>query len=122
MGLLNLGSNSLTGKIPPSLGHINLSMLNLWNNSMFGALPSTLQNSSFIMLDFSENHFNGSVPEWIGDRHSRLKVLSLRSNNFDGHIPHKFCDLQYLQNLDLAHKNISDILFECIISAERTRG
>ncbi|MBA0619304.1 hypothetical protein Godav_028504 [Gossypium davidsonii] len=89
LGLLNLGSNSLTGKIPPSLGHINLSMLNLWNNSMFGALPSTLQNSSLIMLDFSENHFNGSVPEWIGDKHSRLKVLSLRSTNFDGRIPHK---------------------------------
>ncbi|MBA0861311.1 hypothetical protein Goshw_026701 [Gossypium schwendimanii] len=113
LGLLNLGSNSLTGKIPPSLGHINLSMLNLWNNSMFGALPSTFQNFTFIMLDFSENHFNGSVPEWIRDKHSRLKVLSLRSNNFDGHIPHKSCDLQYLQNLDLAHNNISGTISKC---------
>ncbi|KAK8329584.1 hypothetical protein V6Z11_A11G343600, partial [Gossypium hirsutum] len=113
LGLLNLGSNSLTGKIPPSLGHINLSMLNLRNNSMFGALPSTLQNSSLIMLDFSENHFNGSVPEWIGDKHSRLKVLSLRSNHFDGHIPHRICDLQYLQNLDLAHNNISGTIPKC---------
>ncbi|PPR97307.1 hypothetical protein GOBAR_AA23361 [Gossypium barbadense] len=113
LGLLNLGSNSLTGKIPPSLGHINLSMLNLRNNSMFGALPSTLQNSSLIMLDFSENHFNGSVPEWIGDKHSRLKVLSLQSNHFDGHIPHRICDLQYLQNLDLAHNNISGTIPKC---------
>nr|KJB45946.1 hypothetical protein B456_007G339700 [Gossypium raimondii] len=113
LGHLNLGSNSLTGKIPPSLGHINLSMLNLRNNSMFGALPSTLQNSSLIMLDFSENHFNGSVPEWIRDKHSRLKVLSLRSNNFDGHIPHKICDLQYLQNLVLAHDNISGTIPKC---------
>ncbi|MBA0716633.1 hypothetical protein Golax_015447, partial [Gossypium laxum] len=52
-------------------------------------------------------------PEWIRDKHSRLKVLSLRSNNFDGHIPHKSCDLQYLQNLDLAHNNISGTISKC---------
>ncbi|MBA0561727.1 hypothetical protein Golob_018528, partial [Gossypium lobatum] len=97
-GLLNLGSNSLTGQIPPSLGHINLSMLNLWNNSMFGALPSTLQNSSFIMFDFSENHFNGSVPEWIRDKHSRLKNLGLAHNNISGTISKCFSNLTAMAN------------------------
>ncbi|KAL1075230.1 hypothetical protein V6Z11_D11G346400 [Gossypium hirsutum] len=64
--LLNLGSNNLTGKIPPSLWHLNLKMLNLQNNTMFGELPSTLQNSpNFIMFDLSENRFSGSVPAWI---------------------------------------------------------
>ncbi|XP_052479027.1 receptor-like protein EIX2 [Gossypium raimondii] len=112
--LLNLGSNNLTGKIPPSLWHLNLTMLNLRNNTMFGELPSTLQNSPhFIMFDVSENHFSGSVPAWIGDKLSNLVILSLRSNNFDGHIPHKICDLQFLQNLDLAHNNISGVIPKC---------
>ncbi|KAH1084071.1 hypothetical protein J1N35_023832 [Gossypium stocksii] len=112
--LLNLGSNNLTGKIPPSLWHLNLTMLNLRNNTMFGELPSTLQNSPYlIMLDLSENHFSGSVPAWIGDKLSNLVILSLRSNNFDGHIPHKICDLQFLQNLDLAHNNISGVIPKC---------
>ncbi|KAL1146050.1 hypothetical protein V6Z11_A11G343800 [Gossypium hirsutum] len=111
---LNLGSNNLTVKIPPSLGHKNLLVLNLRNNSMFGELPSTLQNSTrLIMLDLSENHFNGNVPAWLGEKLSNLVVLSLRSNNFDGHIPHKICDLQYLQNLDLAHNNISGVIPKC---------
>ncbi|XP_017604592.1 receptor-like protein EIX2 [Gossypium arboreum] len=112
--ILNLGSNKLTGKIPPSLGHLNLSVLNLRNNSMFGELPSTLQNSTgLIMLDHSENHFNGNIPAWIGEKHSTLVVLSLRSNNFGGHIPHKICDLQFLQNMDLAHNNISGVIPKC---------
>ncbi|KAH1084065.1 hypothetical protein J1N35_023826 [Gossypium stocksii] len=112
--LLNLGSNNLTGKIPPSLWHLNLAMLNLRNNKMFGELPSTLQDSPyFTMLDLSENHFSGSIPAWIGDKLSNLVILSLRSNNFDGHIPHKICNLQFLQNLDLAHNNISGVIPKC---------
>nr|KJB45928.1 hypothetical protein B456_007G338700 [Gossypium raimondii] len=114
LNLLNLGSNNLTGKIPPSLWHLNLKMLNLRNNTIFGKLPSTLQNSpNLIMFDLSENHFSGSVPAWIGDKLSNLVILSLRSNNFDGRIPHKICDLQFLQNLDLAHNNISGVIPKC---------
>ncbi|KAA3476106.1 LRR receptor-like serine/threonine-protein kinase GSO2 [Gossypium australe] len=112
--VLNLGSNNLTGKIPPSLWHLNLSMLNIRNNTMFGELPSTLQNFPFLrMLDLSENHFSGSIPTWIGDKLSSLVILSLRSNNFNGHIPRKVCDLQFLQNLDLAHNNISGVIPKC---------
>ncbi|MBA0633623.1 hypothetical protein Godav_005403, partial [Gossypium davidsonii] len=121
---LNLGSNNLTGKIPPSLGNRKLGVLNLRNNSMFGELPSTLQNSTrLMMLDLSENNFNGNLPAWIGEKLSNLVVLSLRSNNFDGHIPHKICDLQYLQNLDLAHNNISGVIPKCFnnLSAMATK-
>ncbi|KAB2059574.1 hypothetical protein ES319_A11G314900v1 [Gossypium barbadense] len=103
LNILNLGSNNLTGKIPPSLGYINLSMLNLRNNTMFGEFPSTLQNSTNLII----------VPAWIGDKLSNLVILSLRSNNFDGHIPHNICDLQFLQNLDLAHNNISGVIPKC---------
>ncbi|KAL4377129.1 hypothetical protein GQ457_02G033900 [Hibiscus cannabinus] len=81
---------------------------------MFGELPSALQNCKrLIILDLSENHFSGSVPAWMGDKLSRLEVLRLRSNKLDGHIPHKICALQYLQNLDLAHNNISGAIPKC---------
>ncbi|MBA0619311.1 hypothetical protein Godav_028504, partial [Gossypium davidsonii] len=86
LAYLNLGNNNLTGKIPLTLGQTNPSTLNLRNNRMFGELPSTMQNSTnLIMLDLSENHFNGSVPAWI----------------------------EFLQNLDLAHNNISGVIPKC---------
>ncbi|KAK8329586.1 hypothetical protein V6Z11_A11G343400 [Gossypium hirsutum] len=108
LGYLNLEKNKLIGKIPPSLGHLNLFVLNLRSNDMFGELPSTLQHSTrLITLDLSDNHFNGSVPAWIGDKLSKLEILILRSNTLDGHIPQKICQLQSLQILDLGHNNIS---------------
>nr|KJB45942.1 hypothetical protein B456_007G339300 [Gossypium raimondii] len=111
---LNLENNNLTGKIPPSLGHLNLSVLNLRNNDMFGELPSTLQlSTSLIILDLSDNHFSGSVPTWIGDKLSKHEILSLRSNNFDGHIPQKICQLQSLRILDLGNNNISGSIPKC---------
>ncbi|TYI57594.1 hypothetical protein E1A91_D11G292600v1 [Gossypium mustelinum] len=108
---LDLSSNRLTGPFPrvfPTLEDLILSNNSFLgflsefkfqivgivgsNNSMSGELPYTLQNStSSIILDLSENYFSGSIPEWIGDKLSNLVVLSLRSNNFDGHIPHKIC-------------------------------
>ncbi|TYG96345.1 hypothetical protein ES288_A11G342900v1 [Gossypium darwinii] len=108
--ILNLGSNKLTGEIPPSLWRLNLTMLNLRNNTMFGEFPSTLQNSPYlIMLDLSENHFSGSVPAWIGDKLSNLVILSLRSNNFDGHIPHKIFIPKCFNNLSaMATTNKTD--------------
>ncbi|XP_040960343.1 receptor-like protein EIX2 [Gossypium hirsutum] len=111
---LNLENNNLTGKIPPSLGHLNLSVLNLRNNDMFGELTSTLQlSTSLIILDLSDNHFSGSVPTWIGDKLSKHEILSLRSNNFDGHIPQKICQLQSLRILDLGNNNISGSIPKC---------
>ncbi|MBA0702333.1 hypothetical protein Goari_020406, partial [Gossypium aridum] len=81
---------------------------------MFGELPYTLQHSTrLIMLDLSDNHFNGSVPAWIGDKLSKFEILSLRSNNFDGHIPQKICQLQSLQILDLGSNNISGAIPKC---------
>ncbi|MBA0654685.1 hypothetical protein Goklo_021636, partial [Gossypium klotzschianum] len=114
LGYLNLENNNLTGKIPPSLGHLNLLVLNLRSNGMSGGLPSTLQHSTrLIMLDLSDNHFSGSVPTWIGDKLSKLEILSLRSNNFDGHLPQKICQLQSLRILDLGHNNISGAIPKC---------
>ncbi|PPS10241.1 hypothetical protein GOBAR_AA10388 [Gossypium barbadense] len=101
MVVLYIDKNLISGNIPDCWNH--------WQE-----LPSTLQNSlHLVMLDLSENHFSGSIPAWIGDKLSNLAILSLRSNNFDGHIPHKICDLQFLQNLDLAHNNISRVIPKC---------
>ncbi|KAE8684044.1 putative Disease resistance family protein / LRR family protein [Hibiscus syriacus] len=114
LGILNLGNNNLTGRIP-SLGDASLQMLNLRNNSMFGELPSTLRSCrDLVLLDLSENHFSGRIPAWICDKLSNLMVLSLRSNNFVGHIPHKICALQSLQILDLGHNDISGAIPKCL--------
>ncbi|PPD66217.1 hypothetical protein GOBAR_DD36906 [Gossypium barbadense] len=107
--LLNLGSNNLTGKIPPSLWHLNLKMLNLRNNTMFGELPSTLQNSpNLIMFDLSENHFSGSVPAWIGreDEYGStlglVTSMDLSANSLTGEIPKEIGSLVGLLSLNFS--------------------
>ncbi|KAG4123121.1 hypothetical protein ERO13_D11G308300v2, partial [Gossypium hirsutum] len=114
MVALYIDINLLIGEIPYCWNHWeNLAYLNLGNNNLTGKIPPTLGYTNPFMLDLSENHFSGSVPTWIGDKLSNLVVLSLRSNNFDGYIPRKICDLQFLQNLDLGHNNISGVIPKC---------
>ncbi|KAB2059556.1 hypothetical protein ES319_A11G313100v1, partial [Gossypium barbadense] len=114
---LNLGSNNLTGKIPPSLGHKNLLVLNLRNNSMFGELPSTLQNyTRFIMLDLSENHFNslnfsgnlrtGNIPDNIGNM-ELMESLDLSMNRLNGEIPSSFSNLYFLNHFNVSYNNLT---------------
>ncbi|XVE62759.1 hypothetical protein DITRI_Ditri06bG0145200 [Diplodiscus trichospermus] len=55
----------------------------------------------------------GSIPAWIGVKLSNLVVLTLRSNYFQGYIPHQICNLNSLQILDLGYNNISVAIPKC---------
>ncbi|ONI23078.1 hypothetical protein PRUPE_2G169000 [Prunus persica] len=84
---LDLGDQSLQGKISPKLVH--------------------LQHLEYFYLSF--NNFNWSkIPDFIGSM-SNLRHLDLSSANFGGEIPYQLENLTHLQYLDLSSNGYSII-------------
>ncbi|KAH0724221.1 hypothetical protein KY285_000082 [Solanum tuberosum] len=109
--LLNLRSNNLEGTIPQCLGEMStVQILDLSNNSLSGTInttfsienqfiiirlgrnklegkvPPSLINCKYLeLLDLGNNELNDTFPKWLGDL-PNLKVLTLRSNKFNGPI------------------------------------
>ena len=90
-----------------------LEFLHLYNK-FSGKLPSLKNSEELVILDVGENEFVGSIPSWIGRRCSSLMILSLRSNNFHGHILEELCALTSLQLLDLSLNKISRRIPRCV--------
>ena len=90
-----------------------LEFLHLYNK-FSGKLPSLKNCEELVILDVGENEFVESIPSWIGRRCSSLMILSLRSNNFHGHILEELCALTSLQLLDLSHNKISGRIPRCV--------
>ncbi|KAL5737633.1 hypothetical protein ACOSP7_030394 [Xanthoceras sorbifolium] len=107
--VLNLGNNEFTGNLPPSMGNLSdLQSLTLRKNNLSGVIPFvSLKNCTKLeVLDVAENQFAGNILTWIGERFLRMKILKLRSNNFQGLLPMELCRLSSLQILDLAYNNL----------------
>ncbi|XP_050259692.1 receptor-like protein EIX2 [Quercus robur] len=137
--LLELASNFITGRIPPSIGMLkNLEILILRSNSLFGELPPhwedlwslNLLDEQFPLiwrnctklanLDLGGYKFYGNLPTWIGGSVSSLLRLSLRSNLFVGDIPQQLCLLSNLQILDLAQNDLSGAIPSCLGNMSKT--
>ncbi|XP_047964983.1 LRR receptor-like serine/threonine-protein kinase EFR [Salvia hispanica] len=101
---LNLSYMSLSGTIPPQLGHLSfLVSLDLTSNLFVGALPpelSLLHRLKFISLLL--NNFTGDIPALFGQL-PKLEYLNLRNNSFTGSIPKCLSNLTNLQFLDLTY-------------------
>ena len=70
---LILGTNGLSGEIPPELGSLsNLIDLDLSTGGSY--------------LDLSSKGLSGEIPAWLGSL-SNLERLFLHSNDFSGEIP-----------------------------------
>ncbi|PWZ41036.1 putative LRR receptor-like serine/threonine-protein kinase [Zea mays] len=123
---LNLSSQSLQGRISPSLGNLTfLRILDLSYNSFFGQLPllsrpvrlqdlvlnnNQLQSfpidaltncSSLHAIDLSSNMFTGPIPASIGSL-PNLTYLYLYANSFTGAIPSSLLNISKLQELVLS--------------------
>ncbi|TYH46803.1 hypothetical protein ES332_D11G364800v1, partial [Gossypium tomentosum] len=106
MEVLYIDKNLISGEIPDCWNRWqNLEFLNLGGNNLIGKIPP-LGHSKLFMLILRNN-------TWIGDKFSFLNILNLQSNNFDGRIPHKICDLLNILILDLTHNNISGTIPKC---------
>lgn len=102
LSLLYLSSNSITGKIPHSIGMLKeLKILSLKSNSLSGKLPPHWEDLDGLwVLDLAMNNISGNVPSSM--RHlSSLQVLSLSQNNLEGELPSFFGNYRFLQSLDL---------------------
>lgn len=99
---INLGSNALTGTLPPAIGNLTaLDTLELYGNQLTGNIPSEIGKLiSLNHLDLSPNQFTGTIPPEIGSL-TALRVLWLNNNKLTGAIPTELTNLTLLQNLYL---------------------
>ncbi|XP_019161089.1 PREDICTED: receptor-like protein 12 [Ipomoea nil] len=108
--LVNLGSNLLTGEIPPYLFSLpSLQTLYLNKNLLEGQVDEfdNASASQLHALDLSSNRLNGSIPNSFF-KLPKLSVLSLSSNFFSGKM--QFNDIEKLPDLsklDLSYNNIT---------------
>ncbi|XP_017976514.1 PREDICTED: putative receptor-like protein kinase At3g47110 [Theobroma cacao] len=75
---LDLGINSLSGVIPPSLGNLKmLNQLGLNHNNLHGTIPSSLGKcENLVALDLSDNNLSGNL--------KNLGQLSVSQNRLSG--------------------------------------
>jgi hypothetical protein len=85
---LKLGSNNLTGAIPPEIGELKgLTLLDLNSNKLYGEIPQSICNlTSLQALDFSANSFTGALPASLNKLHF-LSAFNVSSNDLEGPIP-----------------------------------
>ncbi|PWA61764.1 hypothetical protein CTI12_AA366080 [Artemisia annua] len=115
--VLDLGNNHLSGVIPECWEKLHVgSFLNLENNNLSGGIPRTLGYLSSLQ-SFSSMKMNwleaSQFPTWLGREVSLLRLVNLKSNHFDGNIPHEICYLTHIQILVLADNNLSGNIPRC---------
>ncbi|KHN11853.1 receptor-like protein 7 [Glycine soja] len=107
---INLGDNSLSGKVPPTLFTLPFLQELILSHNDFDGVLDEFQNASFSTLQFvdlSNNKFQGPIP--MSFLHLRsLGYLHLSSNKFNGTIRlDMFQKLQNLHILGLSDNNLT---------------
>ncbi|XP_019152156.1 PREDICTED: probable LRR receptor-like serine/threonine-protein kinase At3g47570 [Ipomoea nil] len=129
---LALGTNRLTGGIPPTFGNLSsLRVLGLEDNHLKGRIPheitrcwslnklslggnnftGTLSHSFFNMTSIQTfavfgNSLEGTIPSYIGHTMPNLEGFYFGGNKFHGTIPISFPNASKLQILDLPVNNL----------------
>ncbi|EEE61687.1 hypothetical protein OsJ_16160 [Oryza sativa Japonica Group] len=79
--LLDFSFNNITGPIPQALLNLNsLNYLFLGNNSLTGKLPTSI-GRSFRVLDFSYNQLSGYLPSWVSGKDLQFILPSMQYLN-----------------------------------------
>ncbi|XP_024969693.1 putative receptor-like protein kinase At3g47110 [Cynara cardunculus var. scolymus] len=100
LGLINVSYNSLSGEIPPELGQLeDLQELVLSKNRLSSNIPNSLGNlGNLTKIDLSNNELGGSIP--ISFRNfTRIISIDLSMNKLSGSIPTEVLDLPSLTTI-----------------------
>ncbi|XP_030958439.1 receptor-like protein 9DC3 [Quercus lobata] len=107
---LGLAGNEFEGKFPIFIFNLrNLNFLDISNNYLGGI--KWICNMTFLhVLDVSNNNFNGSLPECLHNMFSgsKLRMISLRGNKFQGLLPRSLANCTMLEAFDVSNNQFSD--------------
>ncbi|XP_048423949.1 receptor-like protein EIX2 [Pyrus x bretschneideri] len=104
---IDLSHNQLEGPLPLWC-FPNVYSLYLEGNLFSGPIPSNIDQMmpKLEELLLHENHLNGTIPPSIC-KMQKLKILSLRSNQFSGELPHAWNMESIMVFLDVGQNNLS---------------
>ncbi|KAB2615898.1 receptor-like protein 2 [Pyrus ussuriensis x Pyrus communis] len=87
-GMIDLGSNNISGSIPIEIGQLELLReLHLDNNNFLGDIPDQISDLKYLeILNLSLNQLSGKIP-WSITSLNFLKSLNVSYNNLQGQIP-----------------------------------
>ncbi|KAK8561640.1 hypothetical protein V6N13_149197 [Hibiscus sabdariffa] len=89
----------------------NLVRLDLGRNSFSGTVPPTLfQSESLKVLLPAENQFSGGFDEVKGELSSQLEVIDLSHNGLEGQFPMFVFEIKGLQHLSLSGNKLSGVI------------
>ncbi|KAL6658828.1 hypothetical protein ACP70R_002868 [Stipagrostis hirtigluma subsp. patula] len=108
---LYLGSNKITGQIPPLPP--NLTTLDISMNSLSGPLPLNFGVPMLGSLILFSNRITGHIPRSIC-RCQNLKVIDLANNFFEGEIPLCFGRMDEMMSLQLSNNSFSGEFPSCL--------
>ncbi|KAM1010461.1 hypothetical protein ACFX2C_045939 [Malus domestica] len=112
---LGLSGNNIHGQIPKWLWNATretLLNLNLSSNFLTGfeENPITLPWKNLQLFTLNDNQLQGSLP--IPPQ--SITFYSVNNNNYSGEVSPLFCDLNYLEVLDLGNNSLSGMLPRCL--------
>ncbi|KAH0780493.1 hypothetical protein KY290_000091 [Solanum tuberosum] len=106
---LYLNRVNITGRIPESFSHLtSLHELKMGYSNLSGTIPKPLWNLTNIeSLNLCDNHLEGPISQF--SIFEKLRVLSLRNNNFDGRLEFLSFNRSWMQldSLDFSSNSLT---------------
>ncbi|KAB2631587.1 LRR receptor-like serine/threonine-protein kinase GSO2 [Pyrus ussuriensis x Pyrus communis] len=107
LAIIDLSHNQLEGPLPlwcfPNVDYLYLEG-NLFSGPISSNIDQMMPKLEELLLD--ENHLNGTIPPSIC-KMQKLQILSLRSNQFSGELPHAWNMESIMVFLDVGQNNLS---------------
>jgi Leucine-rich repeat (LRR) protein len=106
---LDMSYNQLNGNLPTDMSGMAFLELNLGSNNLTGQMPPFPRNIR--KLDISNNSFSDIMPHKI--EAPLLEILVVSSNQIGGTIPESICKLNFLSYLDLSNNLLEGEIPQC---------